>query len=84
MGCQRQPSPRCPRDGKALDTFAELALDMRAYSGVSWGPKADGILDLPCTLHCLRITPMDNSDSAELEFWGVQFDVLAPPQAGQP
>ena len=76
-----------PRVGKSLDTYAEFTLDARGYhEGISYGtPKADGVIDLPCKFQCLLVTPLQGQEgAAEVQVWGVEVRVLAPPLGGQP
>ena len=75
-------------EGRPLPPYAERGLECRATGGPSYvaGPgKADGAIDLPCTLYSLDFTPSPGLDQAELDVWAVETDVLAPPlePAGQ-
>jgi hypothetical protein len=65
-----------------LPPFAERSVDADALAGPSYvmGPgRADGVIDLPCTLWYIDITPMEGLREAEIHVWGVETDVLAPP-----
>jgi len=76
-------------DGRPLVAFAERGLECRATAGPSYsesGGSADGVIDLPCSLYALDFTPMPGLREAEIDVWGVETDVLAPPlhPAGEP
>jgi hypothetical protein len=77
-------------DGRPLPPFAERCLERGATGGPSYvegGPgEADGVLDLPCSLYSLDLSPSDGWRDAEIDVWGVETDVLAPPlePQGQP
>jgi hypothetical protein len=76
-------------EGRPLPAFAERCVDADAIAGPSytWGPgRADGVIDLPCTLSYVDITPCEGLREAEIHVWGVETDVLAPElePAGQP
>jgi hypothetical protein len=69
-------------DTVPLPPFAERGLDLDTTAGPSYmeGPgHADGVIDLPCTLWYIDITPMQGLREAEIHVWGVETDVLAPP-----
>jgi len=69
-------------EGRCLPPFAERCLDAHATAGPSYmeGPgRADGVIDLPCTLWYIDVTPMEGCPEAEIDVWGVETDVLAPP-----
>jgi hypothetical protein len=72
-----------PRDdGHALEYWVEGCLECQA-AGPSYfeGPGTpDSIIDLPCSLYALDIVPMAGYRQAEIDVWGVEVDVLAPPQ----
>jgi len=69
-------------DNQPLVPFAERCLEFRAVAGPTYsleGAKVDGILDLPCSLYALYIVPMPGFRQAEIDVWGVETEVLAPP-----
>ena len=72
-----------PRDdGHALERWVEACLDFRALAGPGFRETqgiSDGIIDLPCALYSLDIIPTAGCREAEINVWGVEFDVLAPP-----
>lgn len=63
----------------ALKPYMELGLDCRAFSYATFGtPQANGVMDLPCGLRSLRVRMTEDCPEAHLDFWGVQFEVVAP------
>jgi hypothetical protein len=76
-------------DNKPLPPFAERCLDADARAGPSYmaGPgRADGVIDLPCTLWYIGVEPTEARLEAEIDVWAVAIDVLAPtlPAEGPP
>jgi hypothetical protein len=76
-------------EGHALVGWLEACLECRATAGPSYsetGGTADGVIDLPCSLYALDLVPMQGFREAEIDVWGVETDVLAPPPgaAGTP
>jgi hypothetical protein len=69
-------------DNRPLPPFAERCLDADARAGPSymWGPgRADSVVDLPCALWYIDIEPSEGFHEAEIDVWGIETDVLAPP-----
>ncbi len=70
--------------GGPLPHFADRRLDCRASPGPTWnertwdGQGTNGVIDPPCTLRTLRLTPSAGLDQGQLHVWGVEVDVLAP------
>jgi len=69
-------------DARPLPPFAERCLEAQATAGPSYmnGPgHADGVIDLPCAVWYLDVMPGEGRHEAEIDVWGVETDVLAPP-----
>lgn len=70
------------QDGRSLVSWAERCLECRAVGGPTYaigGGSVDGIMDFPCSLYALYIAPMPGIREAEIDVWGVETEVLAPP-----
>jgi len=68
-------------EGRALPEYAERTLECRALAGPTWvaGPgSADGVMDLPCSLYSLGLTPMPGLPHGEIDVWRFETDILAP------